>query len=295
MEIKSLSHTNPDELFEAFEQAFANYEVQLNKVEHLTMLKRRSFDPKASFGAFDENKIVSFTCNGIGNFYGIPTAYDTGTGTLKDYQGRGLATQVFETSIPHLKELGIEEYLLEVLQHNTGALSVYRKLGFEVTREFYYFKQKNEQVNSVVKTLDCSYSLKPIKIGEHNSMPNFWDFKPSWQNSFEAINNTLKDFICLGVFSESKLVGYGIFEPMSGDVTQIAVDKKYRRMGIGSLLFQRMLESNKHSSIKIINTDIDCNSITAFLMSKNIEPAGKQFEMIKKLKILCYLRLKPTV
>lgn len=283
MEIKSLSHTSLDELFKAFEQAFADYEVQLNKVEHLTMLKRRSFDPKASFGAFDENKIVSFTCNGIGNFYGIPTAYDTGTGTLKDYQGGGLATQVFETSIPHLKELGIEEYLLEVLQYNTGALSVYRKLGFEVTREFYYFKQKNELISSVVKMLDCSYSLKPIKINEHNSMPNFWDFKPSWQNSFEAINNTLKDFICLGVFSENKLVGYGIFEPVSGDVTQIAVDKKYRRKGIGSLLFQRMLESNKHSLIKIINTDIDCNSITAFLKSKNIEPAGKQFEMIKKL------------
>ncbi|MBW9277316.1 GNAT family N-acetyltransferase [Bacteroides fragilis] len=283
MEIKSLSNTTLDKLFEAFEQAFADYEVQLNKAELLIMLKRRGFNPKASFGAFDGDKLVSFTCNGIGDFYGKPTAYDTGTGTLKDYQGRGLATQVFEYSIPHLKESGVEEYLLEVLQHNTGALSVYRKLGFEIIREFYYFKQKNKQINGVVKTLNSPYILKPIKVSEHNSIPFFWDFKPSWQNSFVAINNTLKDFICLGVFSESKLVGYGVFEPVSGDVTQIAVAKEHRRKGIGSLLFQKMLESNKHNSIKIINTDIDCNSITAFLKSKNIEPAGKQFEMIKKL------------
>ena len=283
MEIKSLSHTSPDELFEAFEQAFADYEVQLNKAEHLTMFKRRGFNPKASFGAFDRDKLVSFTCNGIGNFYGVRAAYDTGTGTLKDYQGRGLATQVFEYSIPYLRELGVEEYLLEVLQHNTGALSVYRKLGFEITREFYYFKQKNEQVDRAVKALDCYYTLKSIKISEYSSIHKFWDFEPSWQNSFEAINNTLKDFICLGIFLESKLVGYGVFEPVSGDVTQIAVDKEHRRKGIGSLLFQKMLESNKHSSIKIINTDIDCNSITAFLKSKNIGPVGKQFEMIKKL------------
>lgn len=283
MEIKSLSNTTLDKLFEAFEQAFADYEVQLNKAELLTMLKRRGFNPKVSFGAFDGDKLVSFTCNGIGDFYGKLTAYDTGTGTLKDYQGRGLATQVFEYSIPHLKESGVEEYLLEVLQHNTGALSVYRKLGFEIIREFYYFKQKNKQINGVVKTLNSPYILKPIKVSEHNSIPSFWDFKPSWQNSFEAINNTLKDFICLGAFSESKLVGYGVFEPVSGDVTQIAVAKEHRRKGIGSLLFQKMLESNKHNSIKIINTDIDCNSITAFLKSKNIEPAGKQFEMIKKL------------
>lgn len=283
MEMKSLNNICLDELFEAFEQAFADYEVQLNKIELLTMLKRRGFESKASFGAFDGNKIVSFTCNGIGNFYGIPTAYDTGTGTLKDYQGKGLATQVFKYSIPHLKALGIKEYLLEVLQHNTGALSVYRKLGFEVTREFYYFKLKNDQISKTIRTLDFPYTLKPIKTDEYNSISDFWDFKPSWQNSIEAIERSLEDFICLGIFSESKLIGYSIFEPVSGDVTQIAVDKQFRRRGIGSLLFQKMLESNKHSSIKIINTDIECHSITAFLQSKNIEPAGKQFEMIKRL------------
>ena len=283
MEIRSLNNICLNELFEAFEQAFADYEVQLNKVELLTMLKRRGCDPKAAFGAVDGNKRVSFTWNGIGNFYGTPTAYDTGTGTLKDYQGKGLATQVFKYSIPHLKALGVKEYLLEVLQHNIGALSVYRKLGFEVTREFYYFKLKNNQISKTIRTLDFPYTLKPIKIDEYNSIPNFWDFKPSWQNSIEAIERCLKDFICLGVFSEGNLIGYGVFEPISGDVTQIAVDKQFRRRGVGSLLFQKMLESNKHSSIKIINTDIECHSITTFLQSKNIEPAGKQFEMIKRL------------
>lgn len=283
MEIKSLNQVGPDELFGAFEHAFADYEVQLNKAELLTMLKRRGFDPKASFGVFNENKIVSFTCNGIGNYDGRPTAYDTGTGTLKDYRGKGWATRVFEYSIPRLKASGVEEYLLEVLQHNTGALCVYRKLGFGVTREFYYFKSKNEPINRTVKTLDCRYELKPININEHNSIPDFWDFKPSWQNSLESINRTLKDFICLGVFSERKLIGYGVFEPVSGDITQLAVDKRYRRRGIGSLLFEKMLERNKHDSIKVINTDITCHAMTAFLKSKNIEPAGKQFEMIKKL------------
>ena len=283
MEIKSLNNICFDELFEAFEQAFTDYEVQLNKAELFAMLKRRGFEPKASFGAFDRNKTVSFTYNGTGNFYGIPTAYDTGTGTLKEYQGKGLATQVFKHSIPYLKALGIKEYLLEVLQHNTGALSGYQKLGFEVTREFYYFKLKNNQINPSSRTLDFPYTLKPIKIDEYNSIPGFWDFKPSWQNSMEAIERSIEDFICLGVFSEGNLIGYGVFEPTSGDVTQIAVDKQYRRRGVGSLLFQKMLESNKHSSLKITNTDIECHSITAFLQSENIEPAGKQFEMIKRL------------
>ena len=281
MEIKSLNHTGFDELFRAFEQAFADYELQLNKAELQTMLKRRGFDPKLSFAAFDGDKIVSFTCNGIGDFYGIPTAYDTGTGTLKDYRGKGVATRVFEYSIPYLREAGIKEYLLEVLQHNPGAISVYRKLGFEVTREFYYFRP--EKVENEIKAIDIPYTLQFIDIDKYDSIPDFWDFRPSWQNSVESIGRTFGDFIGLGVFVGDRLVGYGVFEPVSGDVTQIAVEKPYRRKGIGSLLFQKMLELNKHRSVKIVNTDIGCDSITAFLRAKNIEPTGKQFEMVKKL------------
>lgn len=282
IEIMSLHNAGPDRIFEAFNGAFADYEVQLDRTELFTMLSRRGFDPKASFGAFDADKIVSFTCNGIGDFYGVPTAYDTGTGTLKAYQGRGLATRVFEYSIPYLKESGVESYLLEVLQHNAGAISVYRKLGFEVTREFYYFKSPRERIDSRAKTLDFPCLLKPIKIEEQHSISDFWDFRPSWQNSLESIGRAADDFICLGVFSGNRLIGYGVFEPVSGDVTQIAVDRQYRRRGVGSLLFEKMLESNRHNAVKIINTDITCDSITAFLKSKNIEPAGKQFEMIKR-------------
>ena len=280
--IKSLKDTSFDELFEAFRQAFAEYEMQLNRAELQAMLKRRGFDPEFSFAAFDRDKIVSFTCNGIGDFNGTRTAYDTGTGTLKDYRGTGLATRVFESSIPYLKEAGIKEYLLEVLQHNTGAVSVYRKIGFRVTREFYYFRAENRQVRNEVH-VDIPYTLQAIRIEDHVSISDFWDFKPSWQNSLEAIGRAADTFVCLGVFTEDRLVGYGVFEPVSGDVTQIAVDKAYRHKGIGSLLFQKMLEMNKLGSIKILNTDLTCDSIPAFLRSKNIEPTGKQFEMIKKL------------
>lgn len=279
MEFKSLSHVSFDELFEAFEQAFADYEMQLNKAEHLTMLQRRGYDPNLSFAAFDEGKIVSFTCNGIGDFYGLPTAYDTGTGTLKNYRRKGLAARVFEYSIPYLKEAGIKQYILEVLQHNTGAVSVYRKIGFEITREFYYFRAENKQITQDVKASVIPCTLCPININEYNMLAGFWDFEPSWQNSLESINRSFKDFICLGAFTEDRLVGYGVFEPTSGDVTQIAVDKQFRGKGIGSLLFDKMLTYNKYSSVKIINTDIRCDSITTFLKSRNIEPTGKQFEM----------------
>jgi len=284
MEIKSFEKISFDTIFGAFDKAFSDYEVQLDKEQLRAMLKRRGFDSSLSFGAFDNGKLVSFTCNGIGNFDGVPTAYDTGTGTLKDYRGRGLATQVFEYSTPFLKEAGIKEYLLEVLEHNRGAVSVYSKLGFEVTREFKYFKKDNCEIINEVKISDISCEIKSIVLEEFiEIIKDFWDFLPSWQNSLESIKRVPNDFIYLGAFTDEKCIGYGIFEPASGDVTQIGVHRQFRRHGIGSLLFRKMLEYNTYSSVKIINTDIYCDSITGFLKAKNIEISGKQFEMIKKL------------
>lgn len=281
--VKSLKDTHFDVICEAFNQAFANYEVQMNKVQLQIMLKRRGFDPELSFAAFDGDKIVAFTLNGIGDFKRIRTAYDTGIGTLKEYRGQGLATQVFGYSIPYLREAGIKQYLLEVLQHNTKAVSVYRNLGFEVTREFYYSMQTNEHISNLIKESDTLYSVKRISIDQLDFFTKFWDFTPSWQNSFESIQRAVDDFICLGVFVDGRIVGYCVFEPISGDLTQIAVDKKYRSKGIASLLLKEILNLNKNSILKIVNTDVACDSIANFIKAKNLEVKGKQFEMIRKI------------
>ena len=118
MEIKSLKETDFGTICRAFGKAFADYELQLNDAQLQAMLTRRGYLPELSFGAFDGDELVAFTLNGIGTFHDIATAYDTGTGTLPDYRGQGLATKIFEYSIPFLRAAGIRHYLLEVLQHN---------------------------------------------------------------------------------------------------------------------------------------------------------------------------------
>lgn len=283
MEIKSLSSASFNSIYEAFAKAFEAYEVRIDKKELGSMMKRRGFNADLSFAAFYKDEITAFTLNGTGEFNGISTAYDTGTGTVEDYRGRGLATQIFQYSIPYLKKAGIRQYLLEVIQHNTKAVSVYKKIGFETTREFNYFRQRNDQINHNTKPAGIPYTLERININNFSHIPSFWDFEPSWQNSFESIDRSKESFVSIGAFTGDKLIGYCVFEPVSGDITQIAVGKTYRRKGIGSALFGEILKLNRNDSIKIINTDISCTSITNFLESKNIQISGKQFEMIKEI------------
>lgn len=283
LEIRALGKTSFDTIYMAFTRAFADYELQLDARQLQTMLKRRGFNPDVSFAAFNHDDIAAFTLNGIGNFNGVPTAYDTGTGTLPDYRGQGLATKIFEYSIPYLREKGIRQYLLEVLQHNTKAVSVYRKLGFEVSREFNYFRQDLKAVTNEISGFRNSFLIKQINIEEFPGLAEFWDFSPSWQNSFESVQRAAGDFASLGAFAGTQLAGYCIFEPDSGDITQLAVDKKHRRKGIASLLLNEMIRLNRNDIVKVINTEISCLSITAFLSAKNIGVTGKQFEMKRKL------------
>ncbi len=283
MEIKSLGKTNFETIFKAYSKAFSDYDIQQNANELKTMWKRRGFNPDLSFAAFEGEEIVAFTFNGIGNFNGIKMAYDTGTGTLKEYRGQGLATNILTHSIPYLKQANINYYLLEVLQHNAKAVSIYRKLGFEVTRELNYFVWKNEELKNEIKNTNGLFLIEPIDIKKYNFIADFWDFYPSWQNSFESIQRASDDFINLGAFIDKRLVGYCVFEPYSGDITQIAVDKAHRRKGIASLLLHEVSKLNKHTKTKLVNTDTTCGSIVDFLKAKNIEITGKQFEMIKKI------------
>ncbi len=283
MEIKSLGKIDFETIFIAFSKAFADYDIQLNHDELKTMLKRRGFNPELSVAAFDGEDIVAFTLNGIGNYNGKKMAYDTGTGTLKQYRGQGLATKIFEYSIPFLKKENINHYLLEVLQHNTKAVSVYRKINFKTTREFNYFVWKNKEFKNEIENVSTPFKIESIDIEEYDMFSDFWDFYPSWQNSFESIQRAREDFVILGVFIDKKLIGYCIFEPDSGDITQIAVDKAHRRKGVASLLLLEASKQNKCSTTKIVNADITCSSIVDFLKAKNVEVTGKQFEMIKEI------------
>lgn len=283
MEIKSLEDISFEAVFAAFNQAFADYEMQLNADELKSMLIRRGYRAELSFAAFEGEKIVAFTLNGTGDFNGLKIAYDTGTGTLKSHRGQSLAGKIFEHSIPYLQHAGISQYLLEVLQHNTAAVSVYQKAGFKITREFNYFSWNNEAVKAALGDTAGKFQIKPVTGRLPEKVSEFWDFEPSWQNTFQSIERAQENFVNLGAYDGEQLVGYCIFEPLSGDLTQIAVHQDHRRKGVGSLLLQEMTKLNTNSRAKLINAEVNCTAILHFLKSKNIGLTGKQYEMVKEL------------
>lgn len=281
MDIRSLKDIDFDTVFHAFEQAFADYEIRFEKEEVRAMLKRRGFNPGLSFAAFDDDHIVAFTLNGTGEYGGIPTAYDTGTGTLAGYRGQGIAKKIFEYSIPYLRQAGIRQYLLEVIHDNEKAVSVYRKLGFDTTRELDCFRQSIDQITNMRhEAAGVDIEIARMDIKDVVTASGFCDFSPSWQNGVESLTRAGDDLICLGAYISGRFVGYCVLDPLTGDISQIAVDRDHRRKGIATMLLGEAIGLMRTDRIKVLNVSSADEAMKAFLIGKNIAPAGKQFEMI---------------
>ena len=338
MEIGSLENIGFDTLFEGFSNAFSDYEIHFDKSEVQSMLIRRGYVPCLSFAAFEGGKIVAFTLNGIGMFKGMRTAYDTGTGTVKEYRGCGLAGEIFRYSLPFLREAGISQYLLEVLQNNHKAITVYRRMQFDTTREFDCFKQSIANIDNLhgandhqsidnlhgvndLHNIDNVHGVNNLHsidnlhgANDHQSIDNlhgvndhqsirqcsnlrielidtdtvrqaqsFCDFYPSWQNSIESIERGASELTCIGAFDSDELIGFSVFDRKSGDLTQIAVRKEYRRQGVASQLLCEAVREMCTDFVKVINVPSDNLSLPAFLKNKNIPLMNKQFEMLMDL------------
>jgi len=281
IQIRPLTNLSINDLYIAWEQAFSDYERTWTKDELANMLQRRGYTPSLSFGAFDGSVLVSFTLNGTGIYGGKHTAYDTGTGTLAAYRGKGLASEIFTASLPILKQAGITQYLLEVLHYNTAAISVYTKLGFTISRELNYFLADTASVKQDKKA-PAGILLRPISFEDKAAMLAMQDFIPSWQNTFDALERCRHGLIISGAFYNDALVGYGIIEPATGDL-HLAVHKDHRRQGIGSAILTQLVPHNDFPTVKVINTDATCTHITNFLIHNYIPLRGTQLEMVRDI------------
>ncbi|MFM2223931.1 MAG: hypothetical protein RJA07_133 [Bacteroidota bacterium] len=281
-EIKSLAKISFDEIFETYLKAFKDYPFQWSKEALLQTIHRRGYDASISFGAFYKNELVSFTLNGIGNFNGPKTVYDTGTGTIEEHRGKGLASKIFEHSIPFLKAEGVQQYILEVLEENEKAISVYSKQGFTVSRKFDCFRV-NTADWKLEATNNNEVELKEIDFSFQSQMKAMIDFNLSWQNDFQALLKKRNDFKIIGAFYNNDFVGYGIVEPETGDIPQLAVNKNYRRHGIGTMILNELKKMNRAAIAKVVNIESNQEAIISFLTKNGIPKIVSQFEMIKSL------------
>ncbi|NMM61670.1 GNAT family N-acetyltransferase [Clostridium sp. P21] len=279
----TLESIGMEKLYKTFLEAFSDYQVKIDLpiLKFQQMLQRRGYISKVSIGAFENNTLVGFLLNGIRYWDGKLTAYDTGTGVIKTYREHGITSNMIFNTKQLLGEMGVEQYLLEVIQSNISAVRLYKKQGFEILREFECFNlDKNKYTPTAAYE---TQHINSITKSNWKEFAKFWDFKPSWQNSIDSVNDASGTFVYSIIIIDNTIVGYGIIDKYTGDIPQIAVDKNYRGRGIGRSIFADLLKNTEAYNVKVLNVDNHCDSVKDFLFNLKFQQNVSQYEMVLKL------------
>ena len=281
--IRSLESESFDCVADAFLRAFEDYDLSFDRQRLRDMLVRRGADMELSFGAFYNGELVSFILNGIADYAGRKTAYDTGTGTVSSARGTGLIDRIFQWSLPRLRDAGVERYLLEVLTHNTPAIKIYRRMGFEITRRFDCFAGQTEDI-SIDSAENENLEVRRGRICDIERLQHFCDFAPSWQNSLSSILRAEKTMECLiARLSDNTPVGYLVAEPAYGDIAQIAVAPDYRRRGVARRLLRNIISLHACDNWRVVNIPDDYLPMKLFLQADGFGLICSQYEMVRSL------------
>lgn len=275
-----------DAMYDTFMKAFSDYQIkiQMTKERFDAINIRRGLDYALSVGAFDSNnKMIGLVLNGTDRWEGKLTAYDMGTGVVPKYREKGIGDAMFTFSLPKLREARVKQYLLEVLRSNEKAYRLYKKKGFKETRILECLKIST----SKLKTKDIpeqNTTTIQIEKPDWDLFKTFWGWTPSWQNSIGSMKRCPEEKIILGAFHKNELKGYGILYPESGDISQIAVDKEFRRRGIGSQLLREFAKRAETArKLSILNIDSSSKETLSFFRSIGFENFASQYEMVLEL------------
>ncbi|HOX32123.1 MAG TPA: GNAT family N-acetyltransferase [Spirochaetales bacterium] len=281
MDIRSLEGEPPQRIYEAFMEAFADYQVPVawSREDFEANKARRGFEASISVGAYEDGRLVGFSLNGRGSWGGAPTAYDLGTGVAPAARGSGLAGRLAEAAKELLPRAGIRRYLLEVLRDNAPAIRTYERAGFRVTRLF-------ECPGGTFIPPGGAAATPGLSIEELSSFPAaeaaaIRDWEPSWQNSDEAIARMPGPLVLLGAREGARLAGFLVAQP-SGTIWQLAVAREARRRGLGSALLAA-LAARSGGALRYVNVQADDAASLGLLARCGAAQGPGQYEMLLEL------------
>jgi len=284
LELRTLETVPLERLHECFVKAFSDYSVKMDLPlwRLRAMALRRGLRPELSVGAFAGGELVGFVLSAVREWQGVRTGYDTGTGVVPEWRKRGVTTAAFTEAMRLLRENGVRQYLLEVIQDNAPAVDLYAKQGFERTRSFTCFATTRDGIRPAHMG-GIEIESAALQSLDWIHLRSFWDHEPSWQNSIDSVTAVPETMEAVVARADGRAVGYGIVERATGDVPQLAVDPGHRRRGVGAGILAALVARTDSQRISVINVDDRDEAGLGFLGRAGLEVMATQYEMVKRL------------
>ena len=268
IEIKTLTDTPQEEIYQAFTEAFRNYVIPITFNQEATLgrwdLAGVRYD--LSFGAFHGPHLVAFVLHtSSGN-----TLYNFGTGVIPEYRGRHLIEALYK----HIDQVpDYEKYVLEVIRENYKAHELYKKMGFIEMRKLHSFQ--GELTIQVEEDKGGSYSILPVQYNEEHLRLRL--FEPTFENSSKTTLQNPQFYELHEIRENSSLKAYAIYCPTQLALKEIGVSNNLEE-SLDQLFIKMKLNQVK---LRIMNIDEGAQFFQEYLMTRGLVKLVSQYEMIR--------------
>ncbi|QSE98046.1 GNAT family N-acetyltransferase [Fulvivirga lutea] len=282
--MKPLKPVDLTEMYITFLDAFSDYPIpfKLTKEQFVRkFVQKLKLDFGLSVGAYHyDGALAGFIFTAVNYYEGKLTAYNGGTGVRPRSRGFRLTTQMYEYLIPLLKAREIKQCVLEVLTSNDRAIKAYEGIGFERTKYFKCYILNNENPDFSKTDQSGNYEIKEVKIPNWNLYDKFCDYAPSFLDTSRMIDDNLANETIVEVREDDECVGFAIYQPSFGRISQIGIKPEKRRNGIGTTLMNYIYQNSILKKITIINVNEESEGTKLFFQSLGFENQIDQYEMI---------------
>lgn len=254
MILQNLCNTSITKIHEAFIDAFSEYEVKIDMpIEKLKeMLLTRDYNPSLSIGYFEEDQLLGFILVGYRKIDKKKYCYDIATGVIKECQNMHIGDILLKELKKSIETNNIDQFQLEVLEHNIAARKLYENNGFSITRKLRCYEKElgNTITNRILYTVSCdNKTLSSIDEIEYAS------FRPTWQNSFRTYYKNISTYYLMSFHENNIIVGYGIIHKERGDILQIGIREDYRDRGLEEMFIQEIASRVGKNKVRLLNIE----------------------------------------
>ncbi|NNF20415.1 MAG: GNAT family N-acetyltransferase [Saprospiraceae bacterium] len=264
MNIRALTAHDFDNLIDCLLKAFEGYFVEFptDKKYWKNRFKAARVDMSLCYAAFENERMIGFIITGVDVHKGKKTAFNSGTGVLKEFRGRKLVDQIYNYAFPHFRNAGIKKCMLEVITENYKAIRVYERIGFKIDRKLLCYSGFISPVEQVFIT-PSAFDEIPDKFKKAELY--------AWDHMDEAIAIAEPDSF-LVKDRNGILAGYITLNTSNGNIYQIdALPNNY-----DLVLSAIALVSKK---VKINNIDSSRVELIEAIEKKNLLNTINQWEM----------------
>lgn len=221
--MKRLSACTFHEALQAWNRGFEGYffDMTMSLDRFISRFGMEGLSPELSIVAIHDGEPVGLVLTGVRTIDGKKVAWNGGTGVASSFRSKGLGKLMMKEILKVYREAGVDTAVLEAVQQNEKAISLYQRFGYEVIDRLLFLQRSEALGQNPFKTSDSMpYTL--IKgVPQDVRGLSFYRSMSPWQSQWASVHN-----------GESLLVSDHAGHPVGYAIYKRTIDESGQLSGI---------------------------------------------------------------